>query len=159
MKLHQILEGSYVIKNKDGKERRFKDDRDPAAVAWASSSSAKKSAEKYTAAWWDEKAWKDSLSATSTIYPWSKIKDDEITAQSGSIFDRAGFVNVDDWNIVRHGTEGVDGIGTAAATIRVSYSLGPEDDMGVTDRVSDSGYIRVRRDTKNPKVLVFVGYV
>lgn len=38
MKLHELLEGKWVVKNLDGKERRFKDLKD--AEAWKQSSNA-----------------------------------------------------------------------------------------------------------------------
>jgi hypothetical protein len=45
MKLRPLLEGMWVIKNIDGKEKRFKDDRSEAAIAWAQSRSPKTKSE------------------------------------------------------------------------------------------------------------------
>lgn len=42
MKLQPLLEGMWVIKNLDGKEKRFKNDQSPEAIAWKNSRNPEK---------------------------------------------------------------------------------------------------------------------
>lgn len=59
MKIQELFEGSFVVKNKDGKEKRFKDADSVEAKAFKVSSTKKASPEKYSKQWWiaqEEKA-------------------------------------------------------------------------------------------------------
>lgn len=159
MKLSQLIEGAYVVKNKDGKEKRFKDHSSDEAKAWAASSSPKKvkaiSAPKYSAAWWEQKYEKDLDGDETVVYPWDAIRNHEISDSMNDISERAGFVNVDDWNVTSQMNETIDGLRVRTAKLRVTFYIGPEDDMGVDELTSDSQYITVRRDVKNPRVIMF----
>lgn len=46
MKVTQLLEGAYVVKNKDGVEKRFKNANDPKAQAWKESGKSVEKAKK-----------------------------------------------------------------------------------------------------------------
>lgn len=154
MKVQDLFEGTWVIKNKDGKEKRFKDDTSPEAKAWASSSSpVKTKVAAYSQKYWDRK--KDESESYSDVFPSTKIDP-----QSKDIEGMPGFShNVDDLHVQKRSTAEFNGVMCATADIRVVMAFDKDDDMGLDEPTSDAVYIRVRRDEKKPKTLVFVKYL
>lgn len=161
----RAAKGMWVIKNKDGVEKRFKDDESPEAKAWKASSKPKKASpvpkEKYSQEWWDYQEDKDPYS--DKVYPGTKIDRDELTFDKlADAFKDAGYEerNVDDYHIQRATEKTIKGVRCAAYSLRVVYVYTKEDDIGVEgdEPVSDSQVIYVARDSKNPKKFVFAGY-
>lgn len=162
--LKQIDEGMWVVKSKDGVEKRFKDVDSPEAKAWKESTAKKPTApkEKFTAEWWDHKAQKDQQGGNfDGIYPWTKIDRHLLDAKDieAAVKD-AGFnmKNVDDFNVTGKADKKIDGVDCAGVKIRVAYSFDKDDDMGVDGPVSDAQSIIVVRSPKNPAKLIFAGY-
>lgn len=150
MKISELLtEGKWVIKNKDGKEKRFKDDKSEAAIAWKNSSNpvkAKKPA-KYSEEWWRDQ--------DADTMPWDKIND--LDGIDGIIKDHFGSIQTDMDMMGPYRTE-VNGVPVAGRKVRVMFRITPDDDMGVDEPTEDAQWIKVRRDVKNPEKLVFDGY-
>ena len=157
-----VNEGTYVVKNKDGKEKRFKDSYSPEAEAWKKSSSpkAKETAPKFSQRYWELK---DADFDYEGLVPWSKIGDHEIADQFEGIAKHEGLGQIDDWYPQgKQEYSSKDGVTIRVVPIRMTFSFGKEDDLGLDikdgERVSDAQYITLARDTKNPKKLVFAGY-
>jgi hypothetical protein len=151
MKISELLtEGVWVIKNKDGKEKRFKDDQSEAAIAWKNSSSPVKTKKpaKYSEEWWRAQDDADT-------YPWDKITD--LGGIDHIIKDRFGSIQTD-MDMMGPYSKEVDGVPVAGRKVRVMFRITPEDDMGVDEPTEDAQWIKVRRDVKNPEKLVFDGY-
>lgn len=163
-----MTEGAYVVKSKDGVEKRFKSADSAEAKAWAASTQkkpAKVKAEKYSQAWWDDKYLDNKsgyMAGTHSVFPSTKIDELEVGDQFDKIAKQEGLGRVEDWTVGGRGTSEVDGVRVATISIRMMFSFGKEDDLGLDvegdERVSDTQYITLRRDTKNPKKLVFAGY-
>ena len=150
MKISELLtEGVWVIKNKDGKEKRFKDDKSEAAIAWKNSSSPVKAKKpsKYSEEWW-----RDQDAGT---LPWDKITD--LDGIDYIIKDHFGSIQTDIDMMGPYRTE-VNGVPVAGRKVRVMFRITPDDDMGVDEPTEDAQWIKVRRDVKNPEKLVFDGY-
>jgi hypothetical protein len=155
--------GMWVIKNKDGVEKRFKDDESPEAKAWKSSNSAKRPSavpkEKFSKEWWQYQ--EDNDKTFEKIMPWTKIdKYDLDSASLKDAFESAGWKekNVDDWSVIGRGTEiNIKGVPCAAVEIRVVYVFTKDDDMGIEgdEPVSDSGTFFAARSPKDPKKYIF----
>jgi len=160
MKVSELFEGMYVVKNKDGKEKRFKTAESPEAKAWKESSSPSKvQLTAYSQAWWEKK---DETATSSLILPWDKIDSDDVSEQFDRIAKEHGFGRIEDWYVQGRGEVKVDDVHSATVKVRMVFSFGKEDDLGLDikgdERVSDSQYVKLRRDTTNPKKLVFAGY-
>lgn len=158
-----LKEGMFVVKNKDGKEKRFKDHNSAEAKAFKDSKAPSKvKLAAYSAAYWKSK---DADPNFEGVVPWERIKEHEVSDQFDGIARQQGLGRVEDWTISGgRGYVEADGIKqVASVTIRMMFSFGKEDDLGLDiegdERVSDSQYVKLRRDTKNPKKLVFAGYV
>lgn len=159
-----LNEGRYVIKNQDGKEKRFKDHTSPEAVAWKASSSPKKSTVKlavYSDAYWakkeDDAHDKDDY---DFVTPWKPIKNDyAATDKINSVVE--GQFNTDkiDWTLGRASEIKREGTTCAAIVVRVMYEYGPEDDMGVDEPVQDAQNILIARNPKKPTQIDFVQFV
>lgn len=156
-----LVEGSWVVKNKDGQEKRFKDVNSPEAKAWATSSSKKpEKLEKFSDAWWDEQ----HFSGKHT----GPLPDDKIVAGPEGIMsediekmDAAGIDKVEDFTISRRGTMMVGKTTCATADLRVLVSYDAKE-MGVEhdqERIEDAVNIKVRRDEKDPKKFIFVSFI
>jgi hypothetical protein len=155
--------GMWVIKNKDGVEKRFKDDESPEAKAWKSSNTAKRPSavpkEKFSKEWWQYQ--EDNDKTFEKIMPWTKIdKYDLDSASLKDAFQAAGWKekNVDDWSVIGRGTEiNIKGVPCAAVEIRVVYVFTKDDDMGIEgdEPVSDSGSFFAARSPKDPKKYIF----
>jgi hypothetical protein len=154
--------GMWVIKNKDGVEKRFKDDESPEAKAWKSSNTAKRPSavpkEKFSKEWWE---YQEDNKTFEKIMPWTKIdKYDLDSASLKDAFESAGWKekNVDDWSVIGRGTEiNIKGVPCAAVEIRVVYVFTKDDDMGIEgdEPVSDSGTFFAARSPKDPKKYIF----
>lgn len=164
MKISELFEGMFVVKNKDGKEKRFKDKTSPEAKEFALSSSPKKTTVKvpvYGQLYWQQK---EADANFEGLLPWSRIQSDEVSAQFASIAEQHGLGRIDDFTLGSRGYVEAENIKqVASVVVRMSFSFGKEDDLGLDiegdERVSDSQNIKLRRDTKFPKKLVFAGYV
>jgi hypothetical protein len=161
--------GHWVIKNKDGVEKRFKDDESPAAKAWKDSAAKKRApavkAEKYSQEWWEAKEDKAERYG-DVLTPWSRIElgvgggdlsNDEVEA----VGKDQGFGTIDDFHKLGTGETKVDGVHCATIRIRVVAVYTKEDDLGIEgdEPVSDSYNVMLRRDTQNPKKFVFMRYL
>jgi hypothetical protein len=162
MKIKELLsEGMWVVKNKDGKERRFKDSNSPDARAWAASFSKKpEKMEKYSDAWWNDQHWYGKLTGPM---PDSKIVagPEGIMSEDIEKMDEVGIDAVEDFTITRNGRMMVGKTTCATADIRVLVSYDAKE-MGVEhdqERIEESVYIRVRRNEEDPRKFVFVSFV
>lgn len=151
--LLNLNEGMWVVKSMDGVEKRFKDRDSAEAKEWASSIKKKPTkvkAPKFSQEWWEAQ--------DPEVSPWEKIDEyrdsDEIQRIAAEQFGKA----MDDWSVEKKFNKVVNGVDCAHATIRVTYTYGPEDDMGHDEEVSDAERIVVRRDVKKPETLVFAGF-
>ena len=161
----KLSEGTFVIKSKDGVEKRFKNADSTEALDWKETVAKKKAApvEKYTNEWWYKRQMA-SDDFRGVIIPAAKI---DLGVSNGDLKiedlekmgEQLGFANVDDYHLVRHGYMNVDGYrGVATATIRVVAVYEPEDDIGVDETTSETYTVIVRRDVKDPKKFVFVRF-
>lgn len=157
MKIAELLtEGMYIVKSKDGVEKRFKDADSAEAKAWKESTAKKTKVAVYSQKYWEGK------DDGERIVPWTKITVDEIADQFDAIASDQGFGRIDDWTKQKNGETKVEGVDVATVGVRMAFSFGKEDDMGLDvegdERISDSQYIQLRRDVKDPRKLVFAGY-
>lgn len=161
MKVSELLnEGMFVVKSKDGVEKRFKNADSAEAKAWKDSTS-KKSTPKvaaYSDMYWEKK--KDASNDRGFVTPWSIINGDTnaydeiqriVESQHGS--------GQTDWTIVREGGMKRDGTSCATAEVRVQFEYGPDDDMGVDEPTSDTQAILVARNPQKPKQIDFIKYI
>lgn len=150
MRFTDILkEAMWVIKSKDGVEKRFKNDTSPEAIAWkdtVAKKPAKAKIVKYSNEWWVER--EDDVS----YLPWDKITDtepnDAIEADVGGSFVPTGYQH---WSRVRSGEERIDGTFVSFTVVSLFVTYGPEDDLGVTHEVEDSVLVKISRDRTNPE--------
>lgn len=167
-----LVEGVYVVKSKDGVERRFKKADSPDALKWKETVAKKPTVpkEKYTQAWWDFQ-WEKSLdkkglyAVDERVYPWSDIDKYELDSEIlKPAFKEAGWdlKNIDDWSASSAQDVTIDGVTCSCIKIRVTFFYTKDDDLGLDiedgETVSDSQYILVARDPKNPTKLVFHNY-
>jgi hypothetical protein len=146
----------WVIKNKDGQEKRFKDDESPEAVAWKNSSSPKKAPK---VALYSKEYWEKKEDDGAEILPWTRIKGDEAAVDKIENIVKDQFGNITyDWTLQGYGERDRDGVPCAITKVRVSYEIKPEDDLGVDKPTSDAQAIYVGRNPKNPKKLDFLGF-
>lgn len=159
----RAAKGMWVIKNKDGVEKRFKDDESPEAKAWKESSKKRapaekgekaEKAEKYSQEWWHYKEFADV-----TPLPWTRLRDADISDEIDKIVkDQFGNITTD-YTFGKMSELKRDGVDCAAMVVRVMYEVTPEDDLGVEETVQDSQSILVARNPKNPKKIDFVKFV
>lgn len=183
MKVLDLFEGAWVVKNLDGVEKRFKDDKSEAAKQWRMTRSKKKAAPKFTQTWWKQKEDRDYYG--DSLYPWTPIDDEEVTMDF--LVKQADFTKdgVDHWRITKRETKQLTNqslrkmidsssdVGkaliaklekredlpeVAVAIVRVAVHYTADDDLGHDSDVEESQSIRVTRDPENPKKLVFGGY-
>lgn len=168
MKVNDLFE-AWVIKNKDGKEKRFKNADSPEALAWKNSSSPKKekkTLEKYSDAWWDEKNWTGDYTG---VMPDKKITDLDLSAgKLAAALKDEMTSEINDYHVMSGGTMKIGNTTVATARVRVTYEFDMKD-MGYDDEtIANSGnedgrglesvYVKVRRDPKKPENIVFAGY-
>lgn len=174
MKPDSVSEGTFVIKSKDGVEKRFKK-TGPESDAWAKTVAKKPAGkfEKYSKAYWEreeQKAW--DKNASDFVLPWDPIDRDALDPLSlrGALMD-AGFTSIEDYSIIGKSYTLKDGDMPVAAiklNVQVVHDLTADfgydqhtiDAMhGVQDgKVLDLQGIVVARDTKDPKKMVFKDY-
>jgi hypothetical protein len=165
LKRAQLDEGTWVVKNKDGKEKRFKDTDSPEALAWKNSSAApKKKAEKYSDEWWEAQR---ATGKHDGKMPYTAI--DQAELEFGVLADLVnpkGY-EINDFYITSKGDMMIDGTTVAVATVRMTYEYDMKE-LGYTDadiersgaqdgRGLESMYLKVRRDRANPNKIVLVG--
>lgn len=162
MKIAELLsEGSYLIKNKDGKQKRFKDDKSKEALAWKETTSPKVTKpEQYSQAWWDAKHDKDFVAInydSDKIYPWSKIDkndiDDDLVQKLIKSSNTISHENVTDWHFGRQEEVTRNGVECAAISVNVSLLFTKDDDLGTDADVEEMDSIVIARNPKNPKKL------
>jgi hypothetical protein len=153
-KFESLDEGMYVVKNKDGVEKRFKDHESPEAKAWKTSSKTAKFAV-YSDAYWENK--KDtSKYGDDVVTPWAKIDEDD-PAIARIVKQQFG-KNADDWHLSKQTSTKIDGTTCTVASLRVSLQYTKDDDLGLDGDVEDSQVIKIARDPKSPKTVKFHGY-
>lgn len=185
MKIQELLtEGAFVIKSKDGVEKRFKSEG-PESKAWANSTVKKPTDktvkfEKYGKAYWekeDEKAW--GRHDDNFVLPWDPIYENDLNNLSlAKAFDDAGFNEINDFTTIGKSFHTADkdhhDMPVSAQKIRVQVVHDLKADFGYDDetiakttgrtgadqdgKVLDSQGIVIKRDTKNPKKFVFSTY-
>lgn len=155
--LDEGSKGWWVLKNKDGKEKRFKNDQSPEAIAWKNSSTPKKTTVKlaaYSQAYWEKK----EMEGAERL-PWTKFRDDDLAYDEIEKIVKDHFGNIKyDWTFEQSGEKVRDGVHCAAQVIRVMFEVGPEDDMGLDHHVQDAQNIIVARNPKNPRKIDFLTY-
>lgn len=156
-KFESIQEGMYVVKNKDGVEKRFKDTDSDEAKAWKDSSS-KKSTPKVVA--YTDKYWEVKEGRPGVVMPWKSLKYDEAATDAIQrlVELQFGTRNVD-WTFGRASELTKEFTTCAAIEVRVTFEYGPDDDMGVDEPTSDSQTILVARNRENPKKIDFIKYL
>jgi hypothetical protein len=169
MKIQELLsEGMYVVKSKDGVEKRFKKSDSPEAKDWAASTQKKATLAKYSQAWWKDKEdkakwkWNDA----DAVYPWTEIDDDELNSSMVSKATFSGDQKINDYHIQKEYSTTVDGVKCAtvdvfAQVVHNVHDLGYDDetikgmDLDNEDGdVMDGETVTFHRDPKNPKKLV-----
>jgi len=154
-----LHEGSYIVKNKDGKEKRFKDSASIAASEWTNSSSPTKKpkAIKYSQDWWDDR--------NDEVLPNSPIDKYDLDDKLADIFKNAikfDHKNIDHWTSSGRLKKEIDGVQCLGTVVRVMYSFGADDDMGLDvkgdERLEDSVAFSVFRSPKNPSKFIFGEY-
>jgi hypothetical protein len=162
MKLHDLVEGitgKWVIKNKDGKERRFKDKNSKEAQEWMNSSTPKKipKVPTYDDQYWDDKERK--ANDHSFVTPSKKIGGVSTDSAEIDKIIKDHFGNIKtDWTFERAGEIKVEGTSCATRVVRVMFEVTPEDDMGVDSTVQDTQTIIVVRDRQTPTKIKFLKY-
>lgn len=152
-----LSEGVFVVKNRDGVEKRFKNADSPEAKAWKDSEKpAKAKVAKYSNDWWHDQL--DKADDHNFVVPWDKLADRDSDAIDKVVNDQ---FNVDkiDWTLLKAGDIVRDGTNCATRVVRVSYEYGPGDDMGVDEPTSDSQLILVARNPKSPERIDFVRFM
>jgi len=154
MKVTEILnEGAFIVKSKDGVEKRFKDADSVEAKAWQSSIQLKTKFPKYGKVYWERQA--DNSNYTGVL-PWDKIQVQEVEDQLEKIIKEGSFGSVEGYHLVKHGTMDVEGLNLATVTVHITQSFDKEDDAG--ERVLDTVNIKLRRDSKRPGKLIFAAF-
>ncbi len=154
MKVTEILnEGVFVVKSKDGVERRFKDADSVEAKAWQSSTQLKTKFPKYGKIYWERQADNPDYNG---LLPWDKIQSHEVEDQLEKIIRQGSFGRVEDYHVVRQGTMNVEGLNLATVTVRIMQSFDKEE--AADEGVLDTQNIRLRRDNKRPEKLVFATF-
>lgn len=155
----ELKEGMYVVKNKDGVEKRFKDHDSPEAKAWKASEKKKPAAkhEKFSQGYWEKM---EDDGDSDFIAPWTKITNDNIdSAEVERAIKHEDAGKHEDWTIGKTGSKKIDGVTCATVTLRVLFSYSKDDDLGTGDEeVQDSQTMTFARSPKNPKKYVFAGY-
>lgn len=147
----QVTEGAYVVKNKDGVEKRFKDHTSSDAQAWKASSKAK-AAEQYSDEWWKGKA---DNSSSSIITPYLAIGDGDESAINALVKKEYG-KTATDWHVTKKGSMKKDGTTCAMATVRVALHYSKDDDLGLDHDTEDGAQMKIVRDRKSPKTFNIV---
>ena len=175
--LLNLISEAWVIKNKDGREKRFKDKDSAEAKAWKASSNPppKKKFALYTDEWWTAQ-----MDKAMAKHGWNRyadhfgmMPDDPIDTHDSyeellAIFKRSnGDWDINDLHTIKHHQVVVDGTTCAAVTLQITYEydlrdLGiPDDDESFVAHGNDgvgieSATMTVRRDRKTPSKLVLV---
>lgn len=109
----------------------------------------------YSDLYWDQKAQaSDDANFLTPAEPIDISDSDEIDKIVKSHFSMKKI----DWEMKKRGVKKIEHTTVASRVIRVSYEVGPEDDLGIEQTVQDAEYIIVRRNPKKPKQLEFAGY-
>ena len=151
--LLSIHEGVFVVKNKDGKEKRFKDANSAEARAWKQSESPKKApkAAKYSQEWWHDQ--------DVDVYPDDKITHDDSGQIDKIVTKEMGSPKPEDWTFGRHYSKNVNGVTVAGRVVRAGWMITKDDDLGTGDEpVEHYENFGVVRDVKDPSKFVFDGY-
>lgn len=151
--LLSIHEGMFVVKNKDGKEKRFKDANSAEARAWKQSESPKKApkAAKYSQEWWHDQ--------DVDVYPDDKITHDDSGQIDKIVTKEMGGLKPEDWSFGKHYSKEVNGVTVAGRVVRAGWMITKDDDLGTGDEpVEHYENFGVVRDVKDPSKFVFDGY-
>lgn len=148
----KLKEGLWVVKNKDGKEKRFKDANSAEARAWKQSESPKKApkAAKYSQEWWDDQ--------DVDVYPDTKITHDDDGQVERLVKTEMHKMAPDDWTFAGHYTKKVDGVVVAGRIVRAGWMFARGDDLGLDHDTEHYENFGIVRDVKNPKKFIFDGY-
>lgn len=148
MKISELLEAAWVIKNKDGKEKRFKDSNSPEAKAWAASS-AKLKTPMYSKEWWDKKV----ASSYDVIAPWESIHDGDIPSATikAAVKDLYGSSAYDIMGTKRLADTTVDGVRCARIALNVMVLHTAADDLGIENDAEEIYKITFTRRIDDPK--------
>jgi len=151
-----VNEGMYVVKSKDGVEKRFRDADSAEAKAWKEKTAKNIKLAVYSNAYWEKK--EEDSDDYDFVTPWKKIGDAEVDAIEAIVRDQHG-AGQTDWTFGKAGEMDREGTSCATRVIRVQFEYGPDDDMGVDEPVSDTQAILVGRNPKKPKQIDFIKYV
>lgn len=157
MKITELFEGMYVVKSKDGVEKRFKDADSAEAKAWKEKTAKNIKPAVYSDAYWEKK--EEESDDYDFVTPWKKIGNLNSDSDQIERLVRDQYVGKTDWTLGRADEMKRDGTSCATRVVRVMFEYGPDDDMGVDEPVSDVQSILVARDPKKPKQIDFVKYV
>jgi hypothetical protein len=147
MKLTNLLEGAFVVKSKDGVEKRFKKHDSPDALAWKETTAKKVKAVAYSQEWWEDKEYDDE----DTIVPWTKIQTDEVSALvEKEVKEAFGSTEYDISSVGKAGETKVNGVDCATLIIRVMVMHDKDSDLGNDEDVEETHKFKVTRDYKKP---------
>lgn len=156
----KMNEGMFVVKSKDGVEKRFKDTDSAEAKAWKEQTAKKTNVKLavYSDAYWEKK--EDDSDDRDFMTPWTKIgeRGDDSDQIERLVKDQHG-AGQTDWTLGKVGEMKREGTSCATRVVRIMFEYGPDDDMGVDEPTSDTQSILVARNPKKPKQLDFVNYV
>lgn len=161
LKEETLAEGKFVIKSKDGVEKRFASADSAEAKAWKDSTAKKPTAKvaAYSDLYWERK----ELDSKDHYFvaPWTRIGNgaDDSDAIEKLVNSHHGDAGTTDWTIGRKGEMKRDGTSCATAEINIMFEYGPEDDVGVDDVVSDTETILIARNPQKPKQLDFIKFL
>ena len=157
-----LNEGMYVVKSKDGVEKRFKDADSIDAKAWKEKTAKKASVKlaAYSDAYWKKKELDaDGANSSDFTTPWKKIGEqgDDTDQIEKLVKDQHGGGKTD-WTFGKSDEMKRDGTSCATRIVRIMFEYGPDDDMGVDEPTSDTQSIVVARNPKKPNQLDFIKY-
>ena len=158
----EMNEGMYVVKSKDGIEKRFKDADSVDAKAWKEKTAKKTNVKLavYSDAYWEKKELDaDGADNRDFTTPWTKIGEqgDDSDQIERIVKDHHG-AGKTDWTFGKSNEMKRDGTSCATRVVRIMFEYGPDDDMGVDEPTSDTQSIVVARNPKKPNQLDFINY-
>lgn len=151
-------EGMFVVKSKDGVEKRFPNAASAEAKAWKDSTRKNVKVRAYSDQYWEDKD--EASDDRNFITPKSKIRGDDSAASAIQRLAEKDHGNaVMDWTVADKGTMEREDTTCAVAQVRVTFKYDKDDDMGVDGSTSDVQSMLVARDPTKPHRIDFIKYV
>lgn len=156
----EMNEGMFVVKSKDGIEKRFRDADSDEARAWKEKTAKNIKLAVYSDAYWESKDDGERLMPWDTIATaWDDSGTSSSTGQIERLVKDQHGAGKTDWTLGKSGEEKRDGTTCATRQVRIMFEYGPDDDMGVDELTSDTQVILIARNPKKPSQIDFVKYL